>query len=497
MNKSCVQQVVIVGGGTAGWMTAAALSSLIGKDLDITLIESDEISTVGVGEATIPPLLTFLRLLKIDEKEFMAATNATFKVGINFENWKASNEEYFHSFGTTGKDCWAATFHNFWLRGITEGHGDGYDKYCLETQAAMENRFAHLNGGALHYAYHLDASLFAKLLREKSETHGVKRVEGRVVSVAQGHSNGFIESVTLESGKVIGGTLFIDCSGFKGLLIEQTLNVGYEDWSHWLPCDRAVAVQTKSTDFIPPYTRSMAHEAGWQWRIPLQNRVGNGLVYCSKYLSDEDAKAKLVESLDAATITTPKIIHFRTGRRLKHWHKNCVAIGLSSGFLEPLESTSIHLIQRSIIRLMQLFPSMGFKEPDVNEFNRQAALETEFIRDFIILHYKVTQREDSPFWRYCKSMEVPSSLSRRIELFKQCGRIFREDVDLFVENSWVQVLMGQGVTPEQYHPIANMMTKAELDHFLTGIKNSITKTVLGLPSHKDYLQSYCPSNVKK
>lgn len=494
MNSNSVKKIVIAGGGTAGWMTAAALSRLIGKELDITLIESDEIPSVGVGEATIPPIINFHRLLKIDEQEFMKATHATFKLGINFENWRVSEHQYFHSFGTTGKDCWAATFHNFWLKGLEEGYTADFETYCLEIQAARHNRFAHVSNNALNYAYHFDASLYAAFLRKISEQHGVKRLEGKVVDVMLDTETGHISSLQLASGQNIEGELFIDCSGMQGLLIEKKLNAGYEDWSHWLPCDRAIPMQTTSTEDITPYTRSMAHHAGWQWRIPLQHRVGNGLVYCSKYLSDENAEKMLRKNITGEPLTDARVIRFQTGRRRKQWLKNCIAIGLSSGFLEPLESTSIHMIQRSIIRLIQLFPSQGIKEPDVREYNRQANSESEFIRDFIILHYKVTQRQDSPFWRYCKNMEVPESLARRIELFQRCGRIFREDVDLFHENSWTQVMMGQGITPEQYNPIVNMMSKEELDGFFSGLKNSIEKTVRELPTHQQYLAKYCMSS---
>jgi tryptophan halogenase len=491
MNSNNITKVVIAGGGTAGWMTAAALSRLIGNSLDILLIESDEIPTVGVGEATIPPILNFHRLLKIDEQEFMKATSATFKLGISFENWRAPGKEYFHSFGYTGHDCWAATFHNFWLKGLEEGFTDAFESYCLEIQAARRNSFAHNPGNQPNYAYHFDAGLYAVFLRKMAEQHGVVRREGKIQQVKLDPVTGHIDSLLLANGDTITGDLFIDCSGMQGLLIEQALNAGYEDWSHWLPCDRAIPMQTTAVSDASPYTRSTSHEAGWQWRIPLQHRVGNGLVYCSKYLSDDHAESLLRSNLIGEPLTQARVIRFRTGRRRKQWLKNCVAIGLSSGFLEPLESTSIHLIQRSIIRLIHLFPSQGIKEPDVAEFNRQADSETNYIRDFIILHYKVTEREDSPFWRYCKNMEVPESLARKIELFRRCGRIFREDVDLFHENSWVQVMMGQGIVPEQYHPIVDMMPREELNIFLTGIKKSVDSTARQLPSHQQYLDFYC------
>jgi len=490
-----IKKVIIAGGGTAGWMTAAALSRLIGKNLEIILIESDEIPSVGVGEATIPPILNFHRLLKIDEQAFMRATNATFKLGINFENWRSRDHQYFHSFGQTGQDCWAATFHNFWLKGREQGLAADFEAYCLEIQAARQNRFAHINGNPIHYAYHFDAGLYAQFLRKIAGQEGVTRLEGKIGEVQLDTDTGYIASLLLASGERVQGDLFIDCTGMQGLLIEQALNAGYEDWSHWLPCDRAIPLQTTAVDEATPYTRAIAHEAGWQWRIPLQNRVGNGLVYSSKYLADDQAAALLMKKVTGEPLTEPRVIRFRTGRRRKQWLKNCVAVGLSSGFLEPLESTSIHLIQRSIIRLMQLFPSQGIKEADINEFNRQANAEIEYIRDFIILHYKVTQRQDSPFWRYCQAMDVPDTLARKIELFRRCGRIFREDVDLFHENSWVQVMMGQGITPEQYHQIVDMMPEQELAAFLSGLKQSIDRTLVELPSHQNYLAHYCKAQI--
>jgi len=491
MTSATLTKVVIAGGGTAGWMTAAALSSLLGKNLDITLIESDDIPVVGVGEATIPPLLTFHQLLKIDEREFMKATHATFKLGISFENWRQPGHEYFHSFGSTGQDCWAATFHNFWLKAKQDGYDAEFEAYCLEIQAARKNRFARLSDNSLNYAYHFDASLYAQFLRKISEAKGVNRREGMIKRVEQHSDNGHIKALHLKDGGIVEGDLFIDCTGFRGLLIEQTLNAGYEDWSHWLPCDKAVAVQTEMQGELTPFTRSTAHDSGWGWRIPLQSRVGNGLVYSSKYLSDDEAKQRLLDGVEGKLLNEPRVIPFKAGRRRKTWLKNCVAIGLSSGFIEPLESTSIHLIQRAIVRLAQLFPSQGIKAADVAEFNRQSESETNYIRDFIILHYKVTDRSDSEFWRYCKNMEVPSSLQRRIDLFADCGRVFREDVDLFLENSWVQVMMGQGIVPEQYHTIVDQMSPAEQKAFLGGIRRSVDQVVEQLPSHAQFIKQYC------
>ncbi|MFC1690261.1 tryptophan halogenase family protein [Pseudomonadota bacterium] len=490
-----IKKVVIAGGGTAGWMAAAAISKILGKVLDITLIESDEIGTVGVGEATIPPLMSYHQLLNIKEQDFMAATQATFKLGISFEGWRDVNENYIHSFGETGKDHWTAGFQHFWLKDRARGSGRDYGEYCLELVAAEQNKFAHLPKGGLNYAYHLDATLYAKFLRKFSEGFGVNRVEGKITGVATRSEDGFIESVTLESGQVIEGDLFIDCTGFRGLLIEQTLKTGYRDWSHWLPNDSAVAVQTESLIEAIPYTRSIAHESGWQWRIPLQHRVGNGMVYSSKYIEDEDAKQKLLKNISGGRLTDPRTIKFRTGRRLKNWNRNCIALGLASGFLEPLESTSIHLIQRGVLRLMQLFPITGIKQPDIDEYNKQSLAEIHNIRDFIILHYKVTNRQDSPFWRYCRSMEVPDSLQHRIDLFRETARVFKIPSELFGENSWIQVMLGQGLIPEQYHQTVDVMSEQELTRFMEGIRTHVERTVSKLPNHQAYVEQYCSARV--
>ena len=420
MNNQKITKIVIAGGGTAGWMAAASLSKLLGKSIDITLVESDEIGTVGVGEAAIPTLTAFHRLLGINEQDFMKATHSTFKLGINFENWKKGDDEYMHGFGRVGKECWAGEFQHFWLHGKQNNIDFDFDHYCPEIQAAKAEKFA-LSKNGLNYSYHLDATLYAKYLRNFAEAHGVNRIEGKIVDVVKDNKTGNINSITLADGKVIEGQLFIDCTGFIGLLIEQSLHTGYEDWSHWLPCDSAVAVQTESVSAPLPYTRSIAHESGWQWRIPLQHRVGNGLVFCSKYLSDDDAKTLLTNNIEGEKINQPRVIKFKTGRRRKGWNKNCVALGLSSGFLEPLESTSIHLIMSGILRLIRLFPYEGISKSAVNEYNQQLTAELEHIRDFIILHYHATEREDTPFWQYCKNMEIPESLQQRLDLFKETG----------------------------------------------------------------------------
>ncbi len=486
-----VKRVVVAGGGTAGWMVAACLSKVLGKALDIKLVESDEIGTVGVGEATIPTLLTFHQLLDINEQEFMAATQATFKLGISFENWRDVGQDYIHSFGLTGKDHWTAGFQHFWLKGRQRQLAGDYGDYCLELKAAQQDRFAHLPRSGMNYAFHLDASLYAKFLRRFSERLGVQRVEGKIVAVQADLTNNDIQSIRLDSGAVLEGDLFIDCTGFRGLLIGETLGVPYEDWSHWLHCDSAVAVQTESVGPAVPYTRSIAHEAGWQWRIPLQHRVGNGLVYCSRYLSDDQAKPLLLSKVVGPTLTQPRVIKFTPGQRVETWRGNCVAIGLSSGFIEPLESTSIHLIQRGIVRLMQMFPSGGISPADVAEYNQQARHEIEHIRDFIVLHYHVTNRNDSPFWRGCQAMDIPASLRHRIELFRESARVFRTGNELFAENSWIQVMLGQGILPQAHHPVADLMGDAELSGFLNGIQALVDKTLQQLPAHQTYVDSYC------
>ncbi|GHA79160.1 tryptophan halogenase family protein [Cognatilysobacter bugurensis] len=486
-----VQRVVIAGGGTAGWMVAAALSKTLGKRLDIKLIESDEISTVGVGEATIPTLMTFHRLLEINEQEFMAATQATFKLGISFENWRDVGEDYIHSFGVTGKDHWTAGFQHFWLKGRERGLARDYGDYCMELQAAAAHRFAHLPRGGMNYAFHMDAGLYARYLRGFSERFGVQRIEGKIVDVQRDATGTSIRSLRLESGVELEGDLFIDCTGFRALLIGQTLGVDYEDWSQWLHCDRAVALQTASVGPAVPYTRSIARDAGWQWRIPLQHRVGNGLVYSSRHLDDDAATRTLLSNVEGEVLTQPRVIRFQPGQRRQTWRGNCVAIGLASGFLEPIESTSIHLIQRGIVRLMQMFPAAGIRQVDIDEYNNQTRAEIEHIRDFIILHYHVTNRQDTAFWRGCREMAVPASLRHRIELFRESGRVFRVPNELFAENSWIQVMLGQGLVPRQHHPVADLMGDDELSAFLGGIRSAVQATVQRLPAHQAYVDQYC------
>jgi tryptophan halogenase len=485
-----VRRIVIAGGGTAGWMTAAALTRTLGKVLDITLVESDDIGTVGVGEATIPTLVHFHRLLDINEAEFMAATQATFKLGISFESWRDRGKDYIHSFGTTGTDHWTAGFQHFWMKGRKQGLARDYGDYCLELKASLESKFAHLPNDGMNYAYHLDAGRYARFLRRYSEHFGIQRIEAKIASVEQS-PNGDIAALLLDSGKRIEGDLFIDCTGFRSLLLGQTLGVEYEDWSHWLFNDSAIAVQTESMGPALPLTRSMAHDWGWQWRIPLQSRVGNGIVYSSRHIDDDTAKAALLGNIEGKALTEPRVIRFKPGQRKQTWSHNCVAIGLSSGFLEPIESTSIHLIQRSIVRLLQNFPSQGIRQADVEEFNAQTWSEIEFIRDFIILHYKVTERRDTPYWKEAAEMAVPAPLQHRIDMFQQTGRSFRVMNELFAENSWIQVMLGQGIMPDQHHPSADLMDDEELSGFLEGIRKQVERTVAQLPQHQAYVERYC------
>jgi tryptophan halogenase len=485
-----IRRVVIAGGGTAGWLAAAALSHQFHGILDMVLIESEEIGTVGVGESTIPPIRAFHRLLGIDEQEFMRATAATFKLGILFEDWGKIGEKYIHPFGMTGKSTWSCNFHHFWLHSLARGIRSDYGEFCLEHQAAKAGKFFTGPNSETSYAYHLDAGIYAKFLRKFSEKFGVRRIEGKIKEVRQNGESGFIESLVLESGQVVEGDLFIDCTGFRGLLIEQTLKTGYEDWNQWLPCDSAVAVQTESTGPAVPYTRAIAHEAGWRWRIPLQHRVGNGLVYASQHMSDQQATEKLVREIEGRTIIQPRVIKFRTGRRREAWNKNVIAVGLASGFVEPLESTSIHLIMTAMTRLIMLFPFPSVTQSIIDQYNEESRLEAERVRDFIILHYCATQRDDSPLWKYCSSMELPETLARRIDLFRTRGHVWQPEGELFRTDSWVHVMLYQGIWPEHYHYLATAMPDKDLVKFLEATRGVINQAVTQMPTHQDFVDRY-------
>ena len=498
MAQELIKSVVIVGGGTAGWMVASTLSTVLKGKYAIKLVESQDIGTIGVGEATIPMIHLFNKVLGLDEADFMRQTQGTFKLGIEFVNWGKLGDRYMHGFGRFGQDLWTVPFDQYWRKMYQAGKADDLAAYSITRTASLANKFAHPRDDLpnspmrdIAYAFHLDASLWAQQLRKVAEQRGVVRTEGKIARAEQRDGDGFIESVVMESGERIEGDLFIDCSGFRGLLIEEALHTGYEDWSHWLPCDRALAVPCESAPQLLPYTRSTARSAGWQWRIPLQHRIGNGHVYSSKFMSDDEAAQTLLANLDGRALAEPRPIKFITGMRKKVWNKNVVAMGLSSGFLEPLESTSIHLIQTAISRLVNFFPARGFSQVDVDEYNRQSQFEFERIRDFIILHYKVTQRDDTPFWRYCRDMAIPESLQHKISLYSSHGRVFREGNELFTENGWLQVMHGQNLATQGYNPLVDLQSEEDITEYLESVKAVIANCVDLMPSHHEYIAKYC------
>jgi tryptophan halogenase len=496
--QQLVRKVVVVGGGTAGWMTASALSKVLRGQVEITLVESDEIGIVGVGEATIPMIRLFNQVLEIDENEFLRETQGTFKLGIEFVNWGRLGDRYMHGFGVFGQALGTVDFHQYWLKQWLAGQAPDLENYSINRMASHADKFMrasreHPNSplGDIVHAFHFDASLYARYLRGYAEARGVTRVEGRIEQVETREGDGHITAVRLADGRRIEGELFVDCSGFRGLLIEQTLKTGYEDWTHWLPCDRALAVPCESVQPLTPYTRATAREAGWQWRIPLQHRTGNGHVYCSRYLSDDEATATLLANLDGRPLAEPRPVRFVTGKRHKIWNRNCVAVGLSSGFMEPLESTSIHLIQSTIARLITFFPDRGFVQGDIDEFNRQSTFEYERIRDFVILHYKATERDDTPFWRHCRSMEVPASLQHKIDLFRSRGRIVRDNNELFAELGWLQVMLGQRIVPQGYHPLVDLLPGKDVADYLQHVQEVIASCVEVMPDHAAFIEKNC------
>ena len=492
-----MSKVVIVGGGTAGWMAAATLSRAFGPALAIELVESDEIGTVGVGEATIPQIRLLASFLGLDEDALLREVQGTLKLGIEFQGWGRPGERYLHAFGAIGRDLGLLPFHHYWQRARLAGRGGGLWDYSLTATAARAGRAARADRppeglplGLVH-AWHFDATLVARYLRRQAERTGVRRTEGRIVETLLRGADGFIEGVRLDGDRVVTGELFIDCSGFRGLLIEEALHAGYEDWTHWLPCDRAVAVPSAAAGPPRPYTQAMARPAGWQWRIPLQHRVGNGHVYCSRFMSEDEATAVLLRNLEGPPLAEPRPLRFTTGRRKAFWSRNCVALGLASGFMEPLESTSIHLVQSHLQRLISLFPDRRFEPRAIAEHNRQCAFEFERIRDFLILHYHLNARPDEPFWRERREMTVPDTLAHRMALFKAGGRIFREADELFTETGWLQVMTGQGLAPEACHPLAGALNDAQLDGFLADLKTVIGRSVAALPSHGDFIARHC------
>ena len=497
MRADRVRKVVIVGGGTAGWMTAAAMSQILGEmpDLMIELVESDEIGTVGVGEATIPQINLFNALLGIDERDFVRFTNATYKLGIEFRDWTRIGHSYVHPFGFYGLDMLGIEFHHHWLKGRMAGDPTPLDVYSLGVVAGLAGRFAHPAPdqpnsplSRIAYAFQFDASLYARYLRQRAEALGVCRTEGRIDDVVQNGATGYVEAVVLSDGRSVDGDLFIDCSGFRGLLIEQKLGAGFEDWSKWLPCDRAIAAPCESNNDQQPLTRSTARAAGWQWRIPLQHRTGNGYVYSSAHIGDDEAADVLLANLDGPALADPRLLRFKAGHRKKAWVKNVVAIGLAGGFLEPLESTSIHLIQTGIARLMTWFPTRRFDEIEIERYNRLTVQEYVDIRDFLVLHYHANERTDSELWRYCRETAPPDGLAYKLDLFRRTGRVVREHEELFTETSWLAVMVGQGAEAQDYHPAADILPDSETLQRLAHIREVVAQTAAMMPMQNDYLQ---------
>ncbi|WP_300974939.1 tryptophan halogenase family protein [Sphingomonas sp. LHG3406-1] len=498
MTDHRIRSIVIVGGGTAGWMSAATLAKILTTEYcSITLVESDEIGIIGVGEATIPQMATFNRMLEIDEDEFIRQTKGTFKLGIQFVNWGKQGHVYFHPFGSYGLNMQGVSFHSHWLRLHQLGEAPRLDEWSLPAYAAERGKFMRpFDAGnsplsTISYAYHFDAGLYARYLRSYSEERGVVRQEGKIVDVTLRGEDGFVESITLEDGRKIEADLFIDCSGFRGLLIEKALKSGYEDWSKWLPCNRAIAIPCESVEEIAPYTRSTAHKAGWQWRIPLQHRIGNGHVFCNEFMSDDEAADILLGNLDGRPLADPRVVPFKTGRRRETWVKNCVSLGLAAGFLEPLESTSIWLVQSGLSRLMTMFPDRTFQQADIDRYNRIVANEYEIVRDFLILHYNATERDDTEFWKYCQNIELPDRLAEKYRVYRAYGRTFRENDELFNDTSWFAVMVGQLMKARTYDPVADIMPLEETRRRLRHIAGAVEKSADYMPTHKQFLLEHC------
>jgi len=491
-----IERVVIVGGGTAGWMAAAALSRFLNNGRrQIHLVESDAIGTVGVGEATIPPIINFNGMLDLNENDFLRATQGTIKLGVEFVNWGKQGGRYLHPFGFFGEDIHGISFYQLWLREQARANPGYISDYCMSAVAAAHGKFGRPSQksppplGEMLYAFHFDAALYAKYLRGKAEEQGVRRHEGRIVQVHRDADDGDVTAVELEGGERIAGDLFIDCSGFRALLIGETLGVGYEDWSHWLPVDRAIPVPTARQTAADLFTRSTAHGAGWQWRIPLQHRTGNGHVYCSAFIDDDEAQRVLMANLEGEPFAEGRVIRFTTGRRKQSWNHNVICLGLSSGFLEPLESTSIHFIQNGIQRLLALFPDRKISPVERDEYNRGMQELYEDVRDFIILHYKATQRDDTEFWRHVAAMDIPETLVRKMELWRLHGRVFREGKELFGTTSWVAVMLGQNLWPDHYDPIADSLDEAKVARAMAEMRQRYLAAAQALPTQEEFLRA--------
>ena len=502
MKGNRVRDIAIVGGGTAGWMAAAILARRLGAAVGtIRVIESPEIGTIGVGEATIPPIRLFNNALGLDEDDFLRRTSGTIKLGIEFKNWSKLGRGYFHPFGLHGTRPEQVSLHQDWLKLKSLGEAGSFEDYSLNTVCARLGRVAAGGEGddstspLFAYAFHFDAGLYGQYLREYAQARGVVRIERKIVNVELRSEDGFIRALHLDDGSQVEADLFIDCSGFRGLLIEQALKTGYEDWTHWLPCDRAVAAPCESAGALTPFTRSTAREAGWQWRIPLQHRIGNGYVYCSRFISDDEAAATLLANLDGKPTAEPRFLRFTTGRRKKFWNKNCIALGLAGGFLEPLESTSIHLIQKGLTHLLNFFPDREFAPVVADEFNRVAICEYERVRDFIILHYKATERRDAPLWDYCGNMDIPETLTYKLRQFRNSGRVVKYGGDLFATPNWLAVFMGQEIWPDRYDTLSDQRDAGDVRADLARIRNSIRAAAEAAPRHEEYIAQHCRNEV--
>jgi len=491
MQANPIKNIVIVGGGTAGWMTAAALVNKLPKTrYCITLVESDAIGTVGVGESTLPHISQFNASLGINENDFIRATKATIKLGIQFKDWANIGDIYMHPFSETGHVTQGIDFHHYWLKSQTMGDTTTLDEYSVAAMAAKAKRFAPPNKNresmlaAYNYSYHIDATAYAKYLRDYAEHKGTKRIEGKITTVNLKSDNGYIESVTLANGEKVSADLFVDCSGFSALLIDKSLQVPFIDWSHWLPTDSAVVVQSERDIDLNPYTIATARSAGWQWQIPIQHRMGNGHVYASQYMSDQAALDILMTTLPGKATTEPRVLRFKAGCRKKTWHKNCVAIGLSSGFLEPLESTSIFLTQMGILKLLDFFPDKHFHQAGIDQYNQSMSYFYDQIRNFIILHYHATNRNDSEFWNYCRTMSIPDDLSRLMTLFKECGRVDRTQFGI-----WSAVCIGQGLIPEQYDTRIDSLDYQQVKGFMANYCTQVQRAVDTLPPVEMFIQN--------